>query len=269
MLRLHSSIAFSTILLASSVVFSACKSEEQKRVDAKQELIENIAHYGIEPIDTTGKQALTTSADANDVLCHYPEFYHAIKSTKELHAKWVEAEQNMVTTAFVGKAAKRVAVAKKKAGELNKVLEQRSITSQLDYVLFDGNNTPLEEWLPLDSTSELYLSLMASVADGMTETADHTTTDAIKTSIGFARRMWMDYAESLQKIVQAVPEPSRARYISAVNNIVRQHLIDLNNRYYPYYETDNPAWLLRDDATDDDIAHYTFQGSHHLEWFTK
>lgn len=267
MLRLHSTIAFSTILLASSVLFNACKSEEQKRGDAKQELIENISHYGIEPVDTTGKTPLTSSADANDVLCHYPEFYHAIKHTNELHAKWAEAEQRMVCTAFVGKSSKRVKVASQKAKDLTAAIEDRSIAKQLDYVLFGTENPKADELPTLESTADFYLTLMASVADGMTETADHASTDDIKTAIGFARRMWTDYAESLLQIVKTVPEPSRARYILAVNNIVRRHLIDLKNRYYTYCENDNPAWLLTDEATDDNITNFEFQGYHNLEWF--
>lgn len=253
------------LVLAALVVFSSCKSEEKKRADAKQELIANIAHYGIEPVDTTGKAPLA-SADANEVLVHYPEFYHAVDNAKRLYDKWAAEERKMISTAFVGKGAKRTAEAKKLAAALDSVIEARSITSHLDYVLFEDERAEQEEWTGNSATSDLYLALIAKVADGLGETADHAKSDDIKTSIGFARRMWADYAECLQRITPSVPEPSRARYIKVVNEIVRQHYIDLLNRYYNYYETETPGWLLPYDATDDAIQNFTFGAFHDRDW---
>lgn len=253
-------------MLASAVVFSSCKSEEKKHADAKQELIDNIAHYGIDPVDTTGKAPLA-SADANDVLVHYPEFYHAVENAKKLHAKWAAEEQKMIATAFVGKGAKRTAAAKKHAAALDSVIEARSITKQLDYILFEDERVEQEEWTDNSATSDLYLAIMATIADGLGETADHAKTDDIRTSIGFARRMWADYAQSLQKAYQSVPAPSRARYIKAVNELLRQHYIDLLNRYYNYTENDIPGWLLPYDATDEHINQFVFQGHMDLDWF--
>lgn len=252
-------------MLVSAVVFSSCKSEEKKHADAKQELIDNISHYGIDPVDTTGKAPLA-SADANDVLVHYPEFYHAIENSKKLYDKWAAEEQKMISTAFVGRSSKRTAEAKKHAAALDSVIEARSITKQLDYVLFESENAETEEWTDNSATSELYLAIMGKVVDGLSETADHAKSDDIKTSIGFARRMWADYVQSLQKVYQSVPEPSRARYIKAVNEIVRLHYIDLLNRYYNYYENENAGWLLPYDATDDAIQSFTFDGFHDRDW---
>lgn len=255
-------------MLVSAVVFSSCKSEEKKHADAKQELIDNISHYGIDPVDTTGKAPLA-SADANDVLVHYPEFYHAIENSKKLYDKWAAEEQKMISTAFVGRSSKRTAAAKKRAAALDSVVEARSITRQLDYVLFEDEKVDSQEWADNSATSELYLAIMASIVDGLNETADHAKSDDIKTSVGFARRMWADYVQSLQKVYQSVPEPSRARYIKAVNEIVRQHYIDLLNRYYNYIESENPGWLLPYDATDEQISQFEFQGYKNLNWFQK
>lgn len=252
----------------SAVTLSSCKSEEKKHADAKQELIDNISHYGIEPVDTTGKAPLA-SADANDVLVHYPEFYHAIENAKKLHAEWAENERKMISIAFVGKSAKRVAETRKQAAALDSVIEARSITRQLDYVLFEDKKVESEEWTDNSATSELYLAIMAKVANGLNETADHAKSDDIRTSIGFARRMWADYAKSLRKVYQSVPEPSRARYIKAVNGIVRHHYVDLLNRYYNYTESENPGWLLPYDATDEQISQFEFQGYKNLDWFQK
>lgn len=249
-----------------AVLLSSCKSEEKKHADAKQELIDNISHYGIAPVDTTGKASLA-SADANDVLVHYPEFYHAIENAKKLHDKWAEAEQKMVSTAFVGKASKRVAEAKKHAAALDSVIEERSITKQLDYVLFESDKPETTKWIALQPTSDLYLALMSSIADGLDETSDHAKTDDIKSVIGFARRMWADYAECLQNIIKSVPDPSCARYIKAVNELVQRHYIDLLNCYYNYYKDEHPGWLLQYDATDDAINTYEFQGQHDFSWF--
>lgn len=253
-------------MLVSAVAFSSCKSEEKKHADAKQELIDNISHYGIEPVDTTGKAPLA-SADANDVLVHYPEFYHAIENTKKLHTKWAAEEQKMIAVAFVGKGAKRTSAAKKHAAELDSVIEARSITQQLDYVLFEDERIETMEWTDNGATSDLYLAIMATIVDGLNETADHAKSDDIKTSIGFARRMWGDYVQSLQKAYQSVPAPSRARYIKVVNELVRQHHIDLLNRYYNYTENDIPGWLLPYDATDEHINQFVFSGHKDLNWF--
>lgn len=252
----------------STVTLSSCKSEEKKHADAKRELIDDVAHYGIVPVDTFGKAPLA-SADANDVLVHYPEFYHAVENAKKLHAKWAAEEQKMIAVAFVGKGAKCTATARKHAAELDSVIEARSITSQLDYILFEDESVEQEEWTDNSATSDLYLALMGTIADGLGETADHAKTDDIRSSFGVARRMWADYVQSLQKVYQSVPEPSRARYIKAVNKIVRQHYIDLLNRYYNYTESENPGWLLPYDATDEQISQFEFQGYKDLDWFQK
>lgn len=256
------------IVLFGAVSLTACKSEEKRSADAKQQLVDDIAHYGIDPVDTTGKAPLA-SPEANDVLCKYPEFYHAVERVKNLHAKWAGMEREMIAAVFAGKSGANADLAKGRAAQLDSLLETLSITSQMDYVLF-GSDSPAPEKRTSDkATAEVYTTIMATIADGVSSDARHAATDEMKTAVGHAARTWSEYVADLQKIAHAVPDPARARYMKAVNNLVRQHHINLLNRYYPYYQNDTPAWLLSPEATDDEISHYTFQGLKDRDWLRK
>lgn len=241
---------------------TSCK---KTREDNKRDLLEAIERYNIDPIDTVGKEPLG-SAEVNDILCHYPEFYHATERVQKSYVKWAEKEQEMIATVFVGNAKARVAQAAKGINKLREHLQSRSITNILDYVLLVNDEVKAEEWASVEPTSALYMKLMTSVSDGLSEDSEHAATNDMRSAVGYARRAWKDYHNELLQIVGTVPESARARYIKAVNDMVRQHYIDLLNRYYPYYENETPVWLLPYDATDDDIQSYEFQGLHDRSW---
>lgn len=263
-MRIYSNLSFLIVAAASiGLCLTSCKSKTKQ--ESKQDLIEAIEHYNIEPVDTTGKAPLG-SPDVNKVLCHYPELYHATENVQKLYEKWVEQERNMVSAVFVGKDKTRKAAAQKGQEKFDKHLAEQSVAYMLDYVLL-GNDAPApDEWTPNDPTSDLYLSIMSKVADGMTDNDEHASTDAMRSAVGYARRTWKDYYNALLKMTDAVPEGTRTRYIKAVNDAVRQHHIDLLNRYFPYYENEHPGWLLPDDATDENIANFQFQGLHDCDW---
>lgn len=247
----------------SATALTSCKSKSKE--ESKQDLIAAIEHYNIDPVDTTGKAPLG-SPDVNEILCHYPELYHATENVQKLYAKWTEAEQNMVSVAFVGKNKARNAKAQKVQEKFTKHLDERSISHMLDFVLLGDDKLNAAEWTTNEPTSDLYLAIMSSIADGMAENAEHASTDDMRSAVGYARRAWKEYLDGLQKMIDVVPETTRARYIKAVNDAVRQHYIDLLNRYYNYYETETPGWLLPYDATDDAIQEFTFDAFHDRDW---
>lgn len=263
-MRYYSKISlFVAAAIISATSLTSCKSKSKG--ENKRDLIAAIEHYDIEPVDTTGKAPLG-SPDVNEILCHYPELYHATENVQKLYAKWAETEQNMVNVAFVGKSKARKAKAKKVQEKFTKHLEESSVSYMLDFVLLANDNPKPEEWTSNEPTSDLYLAIMSNIADGMAENAEHATTDDMRSAVGYARRAWKDYLDGLQKMIDAVPEGTRARYIKAVNDAVRHHYIDLLNRYYPYYENENPGWLLPYDATDDAIQNFTFDAFHDRDW---
>lgn len=255
--------AFTALFLLSSL--ASCKSKSASREENKKDLLAEIEHYGIEPVDTTGKEALG-SPDVNDILRHYPELYHGTERAMKFYKKWAETERAMISTVFVGKSRARVATAKKAEAKLEHCLTQRSLTQMLDYVLLDGEEVHMDSFTDSEETGQLYLDIMARIVDGVAANAEHTTTDEMKSAVGYARRAWKEYADALQQMVSCVPETARARYVKAVNETVQQHKIDLLNRYYPYYENESPGWLLPYDATDDAIKNFAFDAFHDRDW---
>lgn len=263
MFRIFKHTFYSVAALIFGLSLTSCKSKTREA--NKQDLLEAIEHYNIDPVDTVGKEPLGT-AEVNDILCHYPELYHATEKAQKLYVKWAETEQEMIATVFVGKGKSRVAKAAKGKQELAKVIDERSITKMMDYVLLGADNLEEEELSTDEATADLYMKIMASVLDGQTANKDHAATDEMKSAVGYARRAWKDYLAELHHIIGTVPASARARYIKAVNDMVRFHYIDLLNRYYSYYENENPGWLLPYNATDDAIENFTFQGFHDRDW---
>lgn len=253
-------------MVAMSAAFSSCRSEAKEKSENKQDLLEAIAHYNVDTIDTSNKEPIGSS-DVDEVLRHYPELYHAMENVQKFYNKWVETEQDMIATVYVGKEKGRVAKSKKHEARFAQRLEERSVATLLDYVLFSSEEAKDVEFIDDELASDYYLTIMSSIADGMNEDGEHAKTDAMRSAVGYARRAWADYLAAAHKMIDAVPEGARARYIKAVNEMVRHHRVDLANRYYPYYTGDTPAWLLKDDATDDDIKQFEFLGDKELSWF--
>lgn len=258
-------IALAACLALAAATTIGCNKKSQAPEEKKQDLLKAIEHLDIDTINTTGKEQIGTP-DVDEVLRHYPELYHATENTLKLYDKWVEAERNMVNTAFVGNEKGRVAKAEKCAKSFDERLKTRSVAEILDYTLFDSENPQAAEFNDNEKTSDLYLKIMASIADGLAENKEHAKTDEMKSAVGYARRAWADYHEQMCRMVSAVPEGCRARYRKAVNELAHKHLVDLANRYYPYYENEQPGWLLSDDAADDAIDNFQFDAFHDRDW---
>lgn len=266
MRRLITTSLFCITMGAMIISVVSCHSEAKKRSANKQELLEDIAHFDIDTIDTTNKEQIG-SADVDEVLRHYPELYYAAENVQKFYNKWAETEQAMIATVYVGKDKARVAKCKKNADRFAKRLEERNVATLLDYVLFSSEEPKDVEFVGDEPTSDYYLTIMSSIADGMTENGEHAKTDEMRSAVGYARRAWADYLAAAQRMIDAVPAGAHTRYIKAVNEMVRHHRVDLANRYYPYYTGDTPAWLLKDDATDEDIKQFDFIGDNGLDWF--
>lgn len=263
MLRIAHYTAILAAALLVAVGVTSCKTKT--RDDNRRELLEAIEHYNIPPVDTTG-QGPIASPEVDEIVVRYPELYHAVRSAQRLHKEWAEQEQKMVSTVFVGNAKARKDKAKACEANFLRHLAECSVTHLLDFVLLSTEELPAEEWQGAGQTDSIYSSYVGMVADNMAASAEHATTDDMRSAVGFARRAWQEYLAALQQYVTAVPETCRARYTKAVNDLVRQHRIDLLNRYYPYYESESPAWLLPYAATDDQIQAYQFHGLHDRSW---
>ena len=65
--------------------------EEKDGTNQEEDLIANIEGYGIDTIAVEPGDTLC-SARVDDVLRHYPEFYHAAKKAKKAYEEWQEME---------------------------------------------------------------------------------------------------------------------------------------------------------------------------------
>ena len=77
--------------------------EEKDNTHQEEDLIANIEGYGIDTIAVEPGDTLC-SARVDDVLRHYPEFYHAAKKAKKAYGEWqeMEAEARVGTKTLYG-----------------------------------------------------------------------------------------------------------------------------------------------------------------------
>lgn len=251
------------------VILSAflCASCGNKRQDSKQSLLDNIEHFHVDTIDVTNKEPIGTPS-LDEVLRHYPELYHATEKARIAYRKWVDREKEMIATAFVGKNTSRMSKASKYAAKLEKRIVENDVTALLEYALLDSNHNDIGtlDWVDDKLTTQHYLFIMGKVKDGLQDDANHSKTDEIKTSIGFARRTWIEYIDALRCVEQALPDNAREYYVMAANKMMQKHLVDLYNRYFQYYDGTTPGWLLKEGATDEQIQQFVFCGLQGIDW---
>ncbi len=88
--RRHLSLS---VVVSLALVLTSCHFYKEEKDDTHQEedLIANIEGYGIDTIAVEPGDTLC-SARVDDVLRHYPEFYHAAKKAKKAYDEWRELE---------------------------------------------------------------------------------------------------------------------------------------------------------------------------------
>ena len=171
--------------------------EEKDNTHQDEDLIANIEGYGIDTIAVEPGDTLC-SARVDDVLRHYPEFYHAAKKAKKAYDEWQAME------------------AEARVGTKTQVM---SVDAILNDALYGADDiAEIGEWPDMAPIDSAYFKLIGQ------------SQPKRKSAIGHARRAWLTYQERLQQMAHAVPEQCRARYIASITARVQQFCTTLQGK---------------------------------------
>ena len=195
---------FRRVLSLSAVVslalmLTSCHYYKEDKDDTHQEedLIANIEGYGIDTIAVEPGDTLC-SARVDEVLRHYPEFYHAAQKAKKAYDEWRQLE------------------AEARLGTKTQVM---SVDAILNDALYGPDNVAeVGEWPDMAPIDSAYFKLIGQ--SGLKR----------KSAIGHARRAWLSYQDRLQKMAQTVPEQCRARYIASITTRVQTFCTTLQGK---------------------------------------
>ena len=180
-----------SVVVSLAWMLTSCHYYKEEKDGAHQEedLIANVEGYGIDTIAVEPGDTLC-SARVDDVLRHYPEFYHAAEKAKKAYEEWQELE-----------AAARV-------GTKTQVM---SLDAILNDALYGPDDVAeIGEWPDMSPIDSAYFKLIGQ--SGLKR----------KSAIGHARRAWLSYQERLRQMAQTVPQQCRARYIASITARVQQ-----------------------------------------------
>ena len=163
--------------------------EEKDGTHQDEDLIANIEGYDIDTIAVEPGDTLCSSR-VDEVLRHYPEFYHAAKKAKKAYDEWQKME------------------AEARVGTKTQVM---SVDAILNDALYGTDDiAEIGEWPDMAPIDSAYFKLIGQ------------SQPKRKSAIGHARRAWITYQERLQQMAHAVPEQCRARYIASITARVQQ-----------------------------------------------
>lgn len=174
-----------------ALMLTSCHYYKEEKDDTHQDedLIANIEGYGIDTIAVEPGDTLC-SARVDDVLRHYPEFYHAAKRAKKAYDEW------------------RAMEAEARVGTKTQVM---SVDAILNDALYGADDiAEVGEWPDMAPIDSAYFKLIGQ--SGLKR----------KSAIGHARRAWISYQERLRQMAQTVPQQCRARYIASITSRVQQ-----------------------------------------------
>ena len=180
-----------SVVVSLALMLTSCHyyKEEKDGANQEEDLIANIEGYGIDTIAVEPGDTLC-SARVDEVLRHYPEFYHAAKKAKKAFDEWQTLE------------------AEARVGTKTQVM---SVDAILNDALFGPDNVAeIGQWPDMAPIDSAYFKLIGQ------------SPLKRKSAIGHARRAWLSYQERLQKMAQTVPEQCRARYIASITARVEQ-----------------------------------------------
>ena len=178
---------------------SACGGRKQQDVSSA-ELIQAAEKFDYDTVAVTPGDTLCSS-EVDDVLRHYPEFYHATKNAKKRYEAWAQQEKTVN------------AKAKPELMDINVILDKT----------LHGKMTVTSDsvWTALPAIDSLYLQRIGKVPDNA------PNLDARKTEIGRARKAWQLYVEQLHRLSAAVPEACRERFLRIVADQTDKYLTTL------------------------------------------
>ena len=198
------------ILMLSVAAFllslTSCSDKKDTRRPSKQQLIDDIDHFGIDTVATAPGDTLC-SPEVDDVLRHYPELYNATRRGRRLYEGWAEQEQ--------------------KAG-LPTATETMAIADILNEVLFGSDNRNAPQARELQRTVDIIDSLYLQLIDRVTTTSDSKPqTDADmqkqKSETGRARKAWNDYTAHLRQMTPTLPADCRNRFEASIQYRMEKH----------------------------------------------
>ncbi len=178
-----------SVVVSLALMLTSCHyyKEEKDGTHQEEDLIANVEGYGIDTIAVEPGDTLC-SARVDDVLRHYPEFYHAAKKAKKAYEEWQEME------------------AEARVGTKTQVMNVNDILN--DALYGPDNIAEIGEWPDMAPIDSAYFKLIGQ--SGLKR----------KSAIGHARRAWISYQERLRQMAQTVPEQCRARYIASITDRV-------------------------------------------------
>ena len=182
-----------------AVMLTSCHyyKEEKDGTHQEEDLIANIEGYGIDTIAVEPGDTLC-SARVDDVLRHYPEFYHAAQKAKKAYDEWREME------------------AEARVGTKTQVM---SLDAILNDALYGSDDiAEIGEWPDMTPIDSAYFKLIDQSGPKR------------KSAIGHARRAWISYQERLRLMAQTVPEQCRARYIASITARVQTFCTTLQGK---------------------------------------
>ena len=185
------------VLLAAILLAGCGNNKPQTPQQQRDRLIETIGQYDIDTLDARPQDALFSNK-VSSVLRHYPELYHASQKVRKAYDNWCEQSLK---------------------ANISSQTELMDISLMLDEALLGTDSPEALAWPDLSSIDSLYLKLLADEPD-----LDH------KSEIGRTRRAWLNYTGQLQRLLQALPEECRQRYVlivgrqaQAFQNAMKQH----------------------------------------------
>lgn len=187
------------LTVISLLLLTACGGTQHRQSKTPSQLVETADEYGYDTIALKKNDTLC-NAVVDNVLRHYPEFYHATRNAKKAFEHWKKQEQ---------------------IARLKTKPEIMDISHILDEMLNSNKKVSTESsWLSKSKIDSLYIQLIVNVP----EKKEGVDIDSRKSEIGRSRKAWLTYIEQLQNITQTVPEGYAIRYQSIVAEKLNKHL---------------------------------------------
>lgn len=262
------------LILTLILVLSGCKQKQNRQ----QKMISDIEHFNIDTVKAKNvdlhpvTRADSCRSKADIVLRKYPEMYHATDQMQRNYKKWTEEETKYLTFVFVGKDKQHNAEYRKHKRQFETRLEQLNFIEPLCAILTDDDNdkslSEIDTRLTLDEKAykDIYHEVMFSVKDGLKSNKTEFSTDEMRTVCEKALMSWQQYIDGLTELLKTMPQEAEPLMEKAILRIKLLHYIDLRNYYITYWSNIKAPFILKDNATDEQISNSKSPALHYCSW---
>ncbi len=258
-------IKISIFIAVALTVFCACKNQ-----NTKQRLLSEIENYQIDtvkakPVDMANmSRADSCRYRADEVLRKYPEMYHATDDVTKTYNLWMEKERDFIQKVFVGKDSKMQAIFTKNKEKLDRRLERLNFIEPMTAIIIDGADASAfadTKISPPDESAitDCYRKIMFRIGSGIKSSKDEYSSDEMRSACEVARRAWLNYIKSVDKLMGTLPAESQDVMQQGIHNIICLHAIDLHNCYIQYWKAPVPGFVLKDDCSPEMFESSTFE----------